>query len=108
MNHPFRPVYPYSNWVKGRLKGKDMLFIKVTGYLLEEERAGVCWCDLKTKLHLYNQPLHTFINSMSKYGLYTFRFEEPRGDGFAHQYSKELQNSHYIPTYIIIGAKKMK
>jgi len=44
---------------------------------------------------------------MSKYGLYTFRLEEPKGDGFAHKYSKELQNSHYIPTYIIIGARKM-
>jgi ubiquinone/menaquinone biosynthesis C-methylase UbiE len=106
-NHPFRPVYPYSNWVKGRLHGKDTLFIKVTGYLKEEERHAVCWCDFKSNLYMYNQPLSILINNLSKYGLFTVRLEEPIGEGFAHKYSKKLQDSHYIPTYIIIGAKKM-
>lgn len=106
-NHPFRPVYPYSDWTVGKIKNKDALFIKVTGYLKQEGRSGVCWCDNKTKLKFYNQPLHALINSMSKYGLYVFRLEEPVGDGFAHNYSKELQDSHFIPTFIIIGAKKI-
>lgn len=107
-NHPFRPTYPYSDWTLGQLDGKDTLFIKVTGYLKNEKRSGVCWCDNKTKLHLYNQPLNQLINSMSGHGLLTFRLDEPRGDGFAHDFGKELQDSHYIPTFIIIGAKKNK
>lgn len=106
-NHPFRPVYPYSDWTVGKIENKDALFIKVTGYLKEEARDGVCWCDNKTKLTFYNQPLHVLINTMSKYGLYTYKMEEPVGDGFAHNYSQELQDSHFIPTYIIIGAKKI-
>ena len=106
-NHPFRPAYPYSDWTVEKLNGRDTLFIKVTGYLKNESREGVCWCDNKTKLHMYNQPLHDLINTMSKYSLFTFRLEEPRGDGFAHAFGKELQDSHYIPTFIIIGAKKL-
>lgn len=104
-NHPFRPVYPYSDWTVGKIKNKDALFIKVTGYLKQEGRSGVCWCDNKTKLQFYNQPLHMLINIMSKYGLYTFRLEEPVSDGFAHDYPKKLQDSHHIPTFMIIGAK---
>jgi ubiquinone/menaquinone biosynthesis C-methylase UbiE len=106
-NHPFRPNYPYSEWDLGKINNKELLFIKVTGYLKKEKRYGVCWCDNKTKLIMYNQPLNYLINTMSKYGLYTFRIEEPKSDGFAHDFSKKLQNSHYIPTYIIIGARKI-
>ncbi|HUW22123.1 MAG TPA: class I SAM-dependent methyltransferase [Candidatus Bathyarchaeia archaeon] len=106
-NHPFRPVHPYSEWTLGKIDEKETLFIKVTGYLKKESREGICWCDNKTKLHLYNQPLHELVNTMSKYGLLTFRIEEPKGDGFAHDYSKELQDSHYIPTFIIIGTKRL-
>ena len=106
-NHPFRPAYPYSDWTLGKINDTDTLFIKVTRYLKEERRTGVCWCDNKTALHMFNQPLHLLINTMSKYGLYTFRIDEPKGDGFAHDYSKKLQDSHYIPTFIIMGAKKL-
>lgn len=106
-NHPFRPVYPYSDWTVGKIGNKDRLFIKVTGYLKQESRPGVCWCDNKTKLHFCNQPLHAMVNTMSKYGLFTFRLEEPVGDGFAHNYPKKLRDSHFIPTFIIIGVKKI-
>ncbi len=106
-NHPFRPTYPYSSWTMGKINNKDTLFIKVTGYLKEEEREGVCWCDNKTKLHMFNQPLHMLINTMTQHGILTYRLEEPKGDGFAHDYSKELQDSHFIPTFIVIGAKKI-
>jgi 2-polyprenyl-3-methyl-5-hydroxy-6-metoxy-1,4-benzoquinol methylase len=56
-NHPFRPAYPYSDWTMGKINDKETLFIKVTGYLKEENRKGVCWCDNKTTLHMFNQPL---------------------------------------------------
>jgi len=51
--------------------------------------------------------LRAYRKNFSKYGLFTFRVEEPLGDGFAHDFSKELQDSHYIPTFMIIGAKKI-
>lgn len=106
-NHPFRPAYPYSDWTIGKINDKDTLFIKVTGYLKEESRNGICWCDNKTVIHMFNQPLHILVNTMSKYGLFTYRVEEPVGDGFAQIYPKELQDSHFIPTFIVICAKNI-
>lgn len=106
-NHPFRPSYPYSDWELGKINDKEVLFIKATGYLKKEVRNGVCWCDNKTKLVMYNQPLNLLVNTMAKHGLYTFQMEEPESDGFAHRFSKKLQKSHYIPTFIILGAKKI-
>ncbi len=106
-NHPFRPGHPYSEWEVGRIDGKETLFIKVTGYLKNETRDGVCWCDNKTKLVMYNQPLNLLINTMAKHELYIFQIEEPESEEFALKFSKELQKSHHIPTFIIIGARKI-
>lgn len=106
-NHPFRPAYPYSKWEVGKIDNQETLFIKVTGYLKEEERNGVCWCDNKTKLEMYNQPLHTLVNSMSQHRLLTCHIDEPLGEGFARDYGEELQKSHYIPTFIVITAQKV-
>lgn len=105
-SHPFSPGRPYSVWEAGKINGKEVLFVKVTGYLKKEARNIVCWCDDKTKLVMYNQPLNLLVNTMAKYGLYIFQIEEPGSDGFAHDFSKELQKSHHIPTFIIIGARK--
>lgn len=105
-SHPFRPAYPYSEWETGKINSEEVLFIKTTGYLKEEARDGICWCDNKTKLKMYNQPINLLVNTMAKYGLYTSQIIEPESDGFAHKYSKELQNSHHIPTFIIFGATK--
>jgi len=105
-NHPFRPAYPYSDWEIGKINNKEVLFIKATGYLNEEIRKGVCWCDNKTKLIMYNQPLNLLVNTMAKHSLYTFQIEEPESDGFAHKFSKKLQKSHHIPTFIIFGSIK--
>ena len=106
-NHPFRPAYPYSDWEIGKINGKEVLFNKATGYLKKEVRNGVCWCDNKTKLVMYNQPLNLFVNTMAKYNLFTFQLEEPEGNGFAHNFSIKLQQSHHIPTFIILGARKI-
>jgi hypothetical protein len=39
--------------------------------------------------------------------LYTFAIEEPEsGDKFATAFSESLKKTHYIPTFIIIGAVK--
>lgn len=107
-NHFLRPNYPYSEWLKEDLNGKETLFIKVTGYLTREIRKGKCWLDNKTDLVMYNQTLGDLVNTMAKYHLYTFHVEEPEGDGFAHDYPEELRNSHHIPTYIGLGAKKFE
>lgn len=104
--HPFRPSPPYSEWVEGEIERKKTLFIKATGYLKKESRTAPCWLDDKTILNFYNQPLNQLINTMSKHNLFIFRLEEPEPDGFAHNFSKELQKSHHIPTFIIIGARK--
>jgi ubiquinone/menaquinone biosynthesis C-methylase UbiE len=104
--HPFRPGYPWADWEKGKLYKKDVLFIKVTGYLKREVRNTPCWCDKKTNLTFYNQTLGDLVNTMSKHGLYTYHIDEPESEGFAHKFSKKLQKSPHIPTFIIIGAVK--
>lgn len=105
-NHFFRPDYPRSEWVAGKIDNKETLFIKVTGYLKKEKRVVVSGWDNKTKMALYNHPLNELVNTMSKYGLYTFKVEEPESVGFAKSFSEELQKSHHIPTFITIGARK--
>jgi len=105
-SHFFRPDYPYSEWVEGKIGDKKQLFIKVTGYLEPTLAKVVSWWDNKTELKIYNRPLNILVNKMSKYRLYTSRVEEPESVGFAKDYSKELQKSHHIPTFIIIEAIK--
>ena len=105
-DHMFRPTYPYSEWVKEKLFDKEKLFIKVTNYLENYETEVTSGWDDTTKLTVYNRPFNVFVNTMSKYGLYVFRVEEPESKGFAKDYSKELQQSHHIPTFIIVGAIK--
>lgn len=106
-NHFFRPGYPRSEWVPGQVDDKEVLFIKVTGYLKKEPRTVVSGWDNETKMILYNHPLSELVNTMSKYGLYTFKVEEPESVGFATDFSEELQKSHSIPTFMVIGAKKL-
>jgi 2-polyprenyl-3-methyl-5-hydroxy-6-metoxy-1,4-benzoquinol methylase len=105
-NHFFRPDYPRSEWVVGKVDYKDILFIKVTGYLKKEKRIVTSGWDNKTKMALYNHPLNELVNTMSKHSLYTFKVEEPESVGFAKSYSEELQKSHNIPTFITMGARK--
>lgn len=106
-DHFLRPPYPYSEWVIGRIGDKEKLFIKVTDYLSTNERTVVSPWDNKTKLKIYNHPLNEFINTMSENSLYPFRVEEPESVGFAKDFSEDLQKSHRIPTFVIIGAKKL-
>lgn len=105
-SHFFRPGYPYSDWIVGKVNGKKQLYIKVTGYLKPALMKVVSWWDNKTELKMNKRPLNYYVNKMSKRGLYTYRIEEPESAGFATDYSKELQKSHHIPTFIIIGAIK--
>jgi ubiquinone/menaquinone biosynthesis C-methylase UbiE len=105
-NHFFRPDYPYSEWVGGSIKNKKQLFIKVTGYLKQTVINVISLWDNKTKLTIHKRPLNFFVNKLSKYGLYVFKVIEPESIGFAKDFSKDLQNSHHIPTFIIIGAIK--
>jgi len=105
-NHFFRPDYPRSEWVKGKIGKKEILFIKVTGYLKKEKRIVISGWDNKTKMVLYNHPLNELVNTMSKHGLYTFKVKEPKSVGFAKSFSEKLQKSHHIPTFITIGVKK--
>ena len=106
-NHFFRPMYPYSEWVKGVIDNREKLFVKVTNYLTRDERVVTSFWDNKTKLTMYNHPLSEFVNVMSKNGLYVFRVEEPESIGFAKDFSKALQQSHHIPTFLIMGVKKL-
>ncbi len=107
-NHFLRPAYPYSEWVKGVIFGKETLFIKTTGYLKDiRVRVDSGW-GKKTKLSLINRSLHAYVNTLAKYGLFVHAVYEPESKGFATQFSKALQKSHHIPTYIIIGATKIR
>jgi len=103
--HFFRPNYPYSEWVKGKLKGKDQLFIKVTDYLKSKVIKVTSWWG-DTELIIHNRPLKEYVNKLSENNLYVFRVEEPESKGFAKDFPKHLRESHGIPTFIIIGAKK--
>ncbi len=107
-NHFLRPAYPYSEWVKGTVQGKERLFIKTTGYLKDIRVAVSSGWDKKTKLSLINRSLNAYVNAMAKYGLFVHAVYEPESKGFATQFSKPLQKSHHIPTYIIVGATKVR
>lgn len=105
-NHFFRPSYPYSKWVEGKLNGKKKLFIEVTGYLKTTAVKLISGWDNKTELTIYNRPLNVLVNKMSEYGLYVFKVKEPESVGFAKDFSEDLQKNHHIPTFIIFGAIK--
>ncbi len=107
-SHFFRPDHPYSDWIKGDIDGKEKLFIKVTNYLESYFVKVKSWWDKKTELKIYNRPLNKFINIMSKYGLFVKEVYEPESVGFAKDFCEELQKSHHIPTFIIIGAIKLE
>lgn len=106
-NHFFRSVYPYSEWVLGKIDNEEKLFIKVTDYLEKRVSEIESGWDKKTKLIIYNHPLNELVNGMAKQGLFTFRIEEPESAGFAKDFSEQLQKSHHIPTFMTIGAKKI-
>jgi 2-polyprenyl-3-methyl-5-hydroxy-6-metoxy-1,4-benzoquinol methylase len=105
-NHFFRPSYPYSEWVAGKVNGEEKLFIKVTGYLEKRATEIESGWDKKTKLTIDNHPLNELVNTMSKHHLLTFRVEEPESVGFAKDFPENLRDSHHIPTFMIVGAKK--
>jgi len=106
-NHFFRPHTPYSEWEKGKIDGKDTLFIRITKYLHEKSVESIAFWDKTAKFTINQRTLQTYVNTMSKYGLYLFHVDEPMSQGFAGDFSKELQESHGIPTFIIFGAKKI-
>lgn len=107
-SHFFRPDHPYSDWIKGEIKGEERLFIKVTNYLVSYTVKVKSWWDNTTDLEIINRPLNKYINAMSKYGLYIKEIYEPESQGFAKDYPLKLQKSHHIPTFIIIGAINFK
>lgn len=106
-NHVFRPPYPYSEWVPGKVYNQEKLFIKVTGYLEKRSFAFTSDWDKVTRLTEYNHPLNSVINTLSDCGLYTTKIDEPESVGFAKNFSQDLQNSHHIPTFMIMTSKKI-
>lgn len=107
MPHFLRPNYPYSEWIKGEIGGKEKLFIKVTGYLEEEARKTESMFGKEFEVVLYHRPLKRYIEAMSRHGLYVVNIGEPESKGFAKQFSEKLQKSHLIPTFLIMSAKKL-
>jgi ubiquinone/menaquinone biosynthesis C-methylase UbiE len=104
-NHFFRPHYPYSEWVLGKINGKEKLFLKVTNYLGRKGMEVVSGWDKKTKMKIYHQNLNELVNKMSSNYLYTFKIFEPEPIKSGQAFSERLQKTHHIPTFIIIGAK---
>jgi 2-polyprenyl-3-methyl-5-hydroxy-6-metoxy-1,4-benzoquinol methylase len=107
-NHFFRPHYPYSEWVLDKIEGKETLFIKVTKYLEHKESNILSGWDNKTMMKNYTRTLSDFINNLSNNNLYTFKIYEPEPVNSGQAFSKELQKTHHIPTFIIVGAIKLK
>lgn len=106
-NHFFRPNGPYSEWVTGKINDKGTLFIKVTDYLEKRANKVLSGWDNQTTLTIFNHPLNELINGMSENNLLTFNVFEPEPIKSGQAFSEELQKSHHIPTFIIIGAKKV-
>jgi ubiquinone/menaquinone biosynthesis C-methylase UbiE len=106
-NHFFRPSYPYSEWIKGKFNGKDKLFIKHTDYLTDKKVEKTSWLDSNVKMTLYVHQLNQLVNKMSENNLFTTKIEEIDTGDMGQKYSKELQQSHHIPTFMIIGARKI-
>jgi ubiquinone/menaquinone biosynthesis C-methylase UbiE len=107
-SHFFRPPHPYSSWVKGKLEDKERLFIQVTDYLnVDTKRVGGIL--LKSELwEYYNHPLNQIVNTLSNNNLYLHKVIEPEsGDKFATDFDEELRRTHHIPTFLIMGAKKL-
>lgn len=106
MPHFLRPMSPYSDWEVGELNNKKVLYNKITGYLSTEPRHTTSIYDDKTKITLYNHPLSEIAGAIAKAGLNITHIYEPESKGFAKSYSEELQKSHHIPTFMIMGLKK--
>ncbi len=105
-SHFLRPQYPYSEWVKGGSRGKNKLYIKLTDYLKQKEIETTHWLDESVKLVLYERPLKIFVNSMAKRKIYITQVEEIDPGDMGRDFSKKLQKSHHIPTFIVIGCRK--
>lgn len=105
-SHFFRPNYPYSDWVMGKINDQERLFIKVSNYLETYNVRVKSYWDDETELDIINRPLSQIVNTMSKYNLFLKEVYEPESVGFAKSFSKKLQMSHHIPTFIIFGAVK--
>ena len=105
-NHFFRPTSPYSDWILGKIKDDERLFIKVTNYLETYSVSTKSGWDNVTELTIINRPLNKYINTMSKYRLYLKVVFEPESVGFAKSFPEELWGTHHIPTFIILGAIK--
>lgn len=105
-DHFLRPGDPYSSWLEGEIDGKPTLFVKVTNYLKNYSRKAISKWDGKTELNIFKKPLNAYVNTLSKYGLFVKEIYEPESEGFAKNFSVELQKSHHIPTFIIFGAIK--
>ena len=91
----------------GKIEGNDKLFIKVTDYLEKRENKVLSIWDNKTILSVYNHSLNELVNGMSQNGLLTFKIFEPEPIRAGRDFSEELQKSHHIPTFLIVGAKKI-
>lgn len=106
-NHFFRPSYPYSKWVEGKVGKEKRLFIKVTDYLNNKGIKVLSGWDKKTYMTIYRHPLSSLVNTLTKYNLLTFKVYEPEPVNSGHGFSEQLKKSHHIPTFIIVGAKKV-
>ena len=107
-SHFFRPPHPYSSWIKGKLDDEERLFIQVTDYLnTKTKRVGGVL--LKSELwEYYNHPLNQIVNTLSENNLYLHKVIEPEsGDKFATDFDEKLRRTHHIPTFLIVGAKRI-
>ena len=106
-NHFFRPN-TYSQWELGKTGNDERLFIKVTNYLGNKGVKVLSGWDKKTKMMIYNHTLNSLVNEMSDNKLLTFKIYEPEPVNSGQAFSKKLQQTHRILTFIIIGAIKQK
>lgn len=107
LNHVFRPPYPYSEWVKGKINNIETLFIKTTDYLGNREKLVTSGWDNQTELTLYNHTLGDLVNTLSANNLYLAELYEPISEGFTQYFPAELLAKAQIPTFLILGAKKI-
>jgi ubiquinone/menaquinone biosynthesis C-methylase UbiE len=105
--HFFRPPHPYSAWELGKIGNEEKLFIKVNNYLKLKEVKIISSWDKKTLMTIYHRTLGDLVNGMFKNGLYAFEIKEPPPVNSGQGFSEKLQKSHNIPTFIIIGARKI-
>jgi len=107
-SHPFRPLKPYSDWEKGKINNKKILFIKVTGYLNERAETYPSRFNKKVNVTTYYKPLGKYIEILAKHNLLISAMIEPPSKGLLKDWPERLRTSHRIPTFIIISATKIK